>query len=251
VTPPPRLFVLFRPAADRAVVLRQGPSKVFCSIGWDLSCDRFTVGQWCKHKLYPERCDLSADGRWLVYFALNGRWDSETLGAWTAVSRAPYLKAVKLWPLGNTWGGGGLFYRPSELPPAMRDGLVTIDRTTLLQRSTSLTSQLARDGWTATPTGRGKHTFDKPLGAAWTLRRTADGRYGLVDPNGAVELRPGWGWADVDPGRTRLLWAEAGVIFAATITARGPGPARELFDARAMTFAAIAAPYDEPTEILR
>ena len=98
-----------RPESSTAVVLRRGGSKVFCVIGWDLTTDRFQVGQWCKHKIYPHRCDISSDGRYLVYFALNGRWQSQTRGSFTAISRAPYLKALYLWPQGDTWGGGGLF----------------------------------------------------------------------------------------------------------------------------------------------
>ncbi len=40
---------------------------------------------------------------------MNGRWDSETTGSWTAISRAPYLKAIALFPKGDCWNGGGLF----------------------------------------------------------------------------------------------------------------------------------------------
>jgi hypothetical protein len=98
-----------RPESPTAVVLRQGPSKVFCTIGWDLRTDEFTLGQWCRHKIYVDRCDISPDGYWMVYFALNGEWRSETLGAWTAVSIAPYLRAVTLWPAGDTWGVGSAF----------------------------------------------------------------------------------------------------------------------------------------------
>jgi len=82
--PPPRLHVLMRPESPTAVVLRHGPSGVLCTIGWNLRPDVFTVGQWCRHKIYVERCDISPDGYWMVYFALDGRWKSETLGAWTA-----------------------------------------------------------------------------------------------------------------------------------------------------------------------
>ena len=40
---------------------------------------------------------------------MNGQWESEVRGSWTGISRAPYLKAVGLWPNGNCWYGGGLF----------------------------------------------------------------------------------------------------------------------------------------------
>jgi hypothetical protein len=41
---------------------------------------------------------------------MNGRWSSaETRGSWTAISRAPWLKAVVLLGKGDCWNGGGLF----------------------------------------------------------------------------------------------------------------------------------------------
>ena len=44
--------------------------------------------------IYERRCNLSPDGKFLIYFAMNGRWQSEVQGSWTAISRAPYLKAL-------------------------------------------------------------------------------------------------------------------------------------------------------------
>ena len=45
----------------------------------------------------------------MIYFAMNGKWHSETSGSWTAVSKAPYLKAIVLYAKGDCWNGGGLF----------------------------------------------------------------------------------------------------------------------------------------------
>jgi hypothetical protein len=45
----------------------------------------------------------------LIYFAANFNWHSETKGTWTAISRAPYLKAISIWSKGDTYFGGGLF----------------------------------------------------------------------------------------------------------------------------------------------
>ena len=76
---------------------------------WDRSTDSFTDGQWLKHKVYPERCDLSPDGRHFLYFALNGKWNSVTKGSYTALSQPPYFTALSLFPVGDTWSGGGAF----------------------------------------------------------------------------------------------------------------------------------------------
>jgi hypothetical protein len=100
--PPPRLALLQARSAPVAVILRRGPSK------------RVEVIRW----------DLSADARYTY--------------AWTAVSRAPWLTALALWPKGDCWWGGGLFtsdralwlnHRPDEathepeLPPGPLDWL--------------------------------------------------------------------------------------------------------------------------------
>jgi hypothetical protein len=92
-----------------AVVIRRGPSRHVATIGWDLAHDRFKLGQWMYGRIYERRSDLSPDGEHLLYFAMNGRWHSEAKGSWTALSRAPYVKALTLWAKGDCWHGGGLF----------------------------------------------------------------------------------------------------------------------------------------------
>jgi hypothetical protein len=248
--PDPRLYVLMRPETDRAVVLRQGPSKVFCTLGWDLKTDKVVVGQWCKHKIYVERCDISSSGKYFVYFALDGKWSSEAAGAWTALSYAPYLKALKLWPQGNTWGGGGVLYRDrAQAPPsvaAMWDDLDDVDGDRLA--SGVQTDRMKRDGWIRLAKGG----FQKPLAKAMALRTkvvSTRSRYGLVSGD-AFEARPAWTWADIDATRKRLLWAEDGVLHGAPIKATGLGKSYEIFDARDMTFEAIAAPYKNKTVIV-
>ena len=69
---PARLHVLLAGNSSQAVVIRRGPSKHVCVIGWDRSRDTFEEGQWLKGRIYERRCDLSPDGRHLIYFAMNG-----------------------------------------------------------------------------------------------------------------------------------------------------------------------------------
>jgi hypothetical protein len=109
VTVTARLHVLLSRESESGVVIRRGPSKQVCTIGWNRRNDTFTVGQWLRGRIYERRCDLSPDGKHMIYFAMNGRWDSETKGSWTAISRAPHLKALSLWTKGDGWNGGGLF----------------------------------------------------------------------------------------------------------------------------------------------
>lgn len=249
--PPPRLHVLLRPEVAKAVVLRRGGSKVYCAIGWDLSTDGFSVGQWCKHKIYPRRCDLSPDGRWMVYFALNGHWDSEVRGSWTAVSRAPYLKAVCLAPQGDTWGGGGLFVSDGKTPSSGLGRLfASVQRSPRFRLATGAGAgyqdRLQRDGWRL-----GSDGFEKALGKGWTLHKILGDepkeQHRLRATDGRVIDLPQWEWADLDAPRRRIVWAEAGSIRCAPLTHDGIGPVRELFDARPMAFEPIPAPYDDET----
>ena len=104
-----RLHLFFATENDRALIVRQGPSRQFRMILWHRDTDTFQDGQWIRHKVYLERCSLSPDGRHFIYFALDGRWSNETRGSFTALSRPPYWTALSLFPEGDTWGGGGVF----------------------------------------------------------------------------------------------------------------------------------------------
>ncbi|TFW18484.1 hypothetical protein E4L96_13120 [Massilia arenosa] len=102
--------MIFASEADEAVIFARGPSAWFQLVRWDTRHDSFEPGAWIRGTIYPERCDLSPDGRLLLYFVYQGRrgWTSYT-SAWTGVSRSPWLTALALWPWRSTWGGGGRF----------------------------------------------------------------------------------------------------------------------------------------------
>ena len=74
----PRIFGI--PATDAPVVavIRRGPSD-WCHVGrWDVEAMDFQPGSWLRGTIYPQRCDLSPDGRWLCYFTLKAgaRWSA-------------------------------------------------------------------------------------------------------------------------------------------------------------------------------
>ena len=105
-----RLFVISAQSTAKAIILRRGPSKWYHLILWDMALDVFQEGAWFHGRIYEERCDLSHDGRYLLYFAYKHiRIGNESIYAYTALSRAPYLHALVLWPECGTWGGGGRF----------------------------------------------------------------------------------------------------------------------------------------------
>lgn len=104
-----RLHLFFATQNDRAVILRQGPSRHFRMILWHRDNDAFEDGQWILNKVYVERCDLSPDGQHFLYFLVDGRWSKETRGSYMALSRPPYWTALSLFPEGSTWHTRGIF----------------------------------------------------------------------------------------------------------------------------------------------
>lgn len=107
---PARLYVILAREANKAVILRRGPSQWVRVILWHTDTDEFECGQWLRGRIYGERCNLSPDGSLFVYFAAqHHNYRNGYLGTWTAISKPPYLTALALWPKGDTWGGGGMF----------------------------------------------------------------------------------------------------------------------------------------------
>jgi len=274
---PARLHVLLARNSPTAVVIRRGPSHYACTIGWNRTADTFTEGQWLHGRIYERRSDLSADGRYLIYFAMNARWKSDTGGAWTAISRAPWLRAVTLLGKGDCWHGGGLFTRRHRY--WLNDGAghrVIRDSTEVQPDPDSAPERrlggecpgvyyprLIRDGWalregiTVSPT-ESFTVFDKPLGSGWLLRKVAHeqldsppGRgcywdeHELINPAGDVTIDgPDWEWAELD--RRRLVYAKHGCLYAVALPSADARTLAEptlLRDFNPMTFEARTAPY--------
>lgn len=104
-----RLFVITASNAPKSIIIRRGPSKWYHLLKWRMDKDTFEPGAWFHGRIYEEKCDLSPDGNLLVYFCHGGAWRPEYTDSWTAVSRAPWLYALALWPSGTTYGGDGRF----------------------------------------------------------------------------------------------------------------------------------------------
>ena len=66
---PARIHAILAREAGKAVIFRRGPSSKTAILEWDLQTDKFKLGQWFYGSFYPYRCDISPDGRHLVYFA--------------------------------------------------------------------------------------------------------------------------------------------------------------------------------------
>lgn len=270
----PRIHVLLARDAPVGLVLRRGPSKCVASILWDRGTDEFRLGQWLKGRIYERRSDISPDGKYALYFAMNGKWKSETKGSWTAISRVPYLKAIALFAKGDCWHGGGLWTGKNTY--WLNDGYGH----TKLRDSSSVkrdfkhspaenyggeclgvyVHRLLRDGWKlADSRSIGKwhdqDILEKPIGRGWKLRKIAHAEIGappgkgcywdeheLVGPEGEPVIScPDWEWADLDGDR--IVWAAEGKLFAAKLQKDGLAEVTMLHDFNEMMFEAIEAPY--------
>ena len=265
-------MLLARDAAT-AVVIRRGPARHVAVIGWDRATDEFELGQWLYGRIYERRCDLSPDGRHLLYFTMNGRSRSRARGSWTAISRAPYLKALTLLPKGDCWNGGGLFLSSREYWVNGGACHEVLQYESRLVRSTDYPwhesyggecpgvyyIRLQRDGWAMTQRGRedGDEVtrFEKRASGHWKLRKRAyasivrrPGRGCYFDEhelwNARTETRidlPEWEWADVDGGR--LVWAAEGRLFSGQLSPDGLEDTAQLYDFNPLRFERLAAPY--------
>lgn len=269
------LHILLARDAPLGLVIRRGPSKRVCALAWDRETDRFVPGQWLNGRIYERRCDLSPDGKYFIYLAADYSGRKRKVGkSWTAISRAPFLKALALFENMGTWNGGGLFTsnrtywwnaghaRQAHLETTKLSRDTTAYPSGLLENNEDLGvyyRRLERDGWAWSgprPSHwAGPQVFEKALPGGWTLRKLANiedslrenrscywDKHELVHPEERKTLEsPNWAWADWD--RHRLVWTTEGQLWAALLTREGLADQTMLHDFSQMLFEKIQAPY--------
>jgi hypothetical protein len=105
-TTPPRLYCIPAIAAPVVAVLRRGPSD-WSQVGrWDLAAGRYEPGAWLRGRIFPRRCDLSPDGRWLCAFAHKPTATWEHGEAYVVLSKLPWLHALHAFGTCGTWTRG-------------------------------------------------------------------------------------------------------------------------------------------------
>jgi hypothetical protein len=190
--PSVRLYVLLARANSSAVVFRRGPSKRVLLISWNTRNDTFEEGQYFNGHIYERRCDLSPDGKLLLYFAATYR---QPYFSWSAVSRPPYLSALALWSKGDGWGGGGHFIDRHEIALNHRPDEMSLADGFRIPSSLRVKSFGPHSGWGE----------DDPV---WSERLRRDGWVSLskasvakkvVDPSVWLTLDPPAAWEKAHP----------------------------------------------------
>lgn len=104
--PAPRIFCIPATAAPIVAVLRRGPSRWVHVGRWNIATWTYEPGAWFRGRLFPQKCDLSPDGRWLACVAqkTSARWPAGTV--YEAISRLPWLHALAAWEAGTTYTRG-------------------------------------------------------------------------------------------------------------------------------------------------
>jgi hypothetical protein len=271
---PARLHVVLASEAPVGVIFRRGPSNAVCSVLWDRTKDEFQLGQWLRGRMYERRADLSPDGRHLIYFARSGGLSSPTRGSYTAISRAPWLKAIALFGKGDCWQGGGIFTSNSTYWLNGGGCHFPLQDTKEVHRDLKFKPvgmyggecpgvyyvRLQRDGWIlkdelTAGLSSAFAVFEKTLPHGWVLRKYAHAEVGAPPGKGCYWdeheldhpklghrlLKPHWEWAELD-GKT-LVWAEKGQLARAPLKRDELGDAQILFDFNDMKFEPRTAPY--------
>lgn len=82
--PTPRLYFLTAQEAPIVVVFQRGPSKRYHVSKINTQTAQIEHGSWFNGRLYTDDCDLSFDGKWLVY-----KSPVATGAVWTGLCRSP------------------------------------------------------------------------------------------------------------------------------------------------------------------
>ena len=214
--PGPRLFGIPATKAPIVAVLRRGPTAWSHVARWDVARGVYEPGAWIRSNLYPQRCDLSPDGRWLCYFTLKmpGAWKAGS--TYVALSRLPWVTALAAWGTCGTWTRGAHFVEDRRVwevgEPA--EGDATPCRHTFglaITRPTTFPVERRR-GWTETPDTPPREASDM-----WDERRAVVMEKPRPKSGGAMRLKVRGHFAAFREGQSRDVSYE--LVEASRVTA--------------------------------
>jgi len=100
-----RIHLLAAKEAPIVVILQRKRAKLFHIITVDTERHLVTEGSWFRGRLHEMKCDISFDGKFMVYLAIGKGSGKYT--AWSGLCRLPWLKTlVESDNPGINWGGG-------------------------------------------------------------------------------------------------------------------------------------------------
>jgi len=259
-----RLHVLLASENDSALVIRRGPTKQTCTLGWNRANDRFTLGQWLKGRIFTENCGLSPDGRHFIYCAskYDPSFNLNHEGVYSVVSRAPFLKALHFWaPQKHTLGGGFFnnerFWISTNYPSPEVRSLPHFSRVedapelaTLPLRWSGISGwRREQEGWALQAKDYQRRKLWRKTLGEWTLAYSIENQKNRLPDtyelrhNGSEEVvaKGEWSWADFDAPRNRLCFARDGQLWALPL--RIGATETLLHDFNSMQFEPVAAPY--------
>lgn len=105
-----RIYFLPALSAPNVVVIRRKPSKCYHIMLWNTETDELQHGAWFWGKIYPERSDISPDGRRLVFFAYGNNGIIKTM-----VCRPPNLRPFFATQEADAQLGGGFWVNSKYL----------------------------------------------------------------------------------------------------------------------------------------
>lgn len=198
-------------------MFRRGPSKYFQLYVWNRGKDSFKRFGVFNGKLYPERSDISPDGKHFLYFAMAGSaWAvPATGGTWTALAEVGKMSAKALWGMGHTWGGGGVFLSNSAYWLDDSHGKP-------IRHSSSFKRILG-----VKPPIPAHARRESPMEKSWILVKARKG-YRIEKETEASLEYPDWEWAGWDC--SRVVWAQLGKLYGAPLKSSGLGASYEIFD---------------------
>jgi hypothetical protein len=99
-----RIHLLVARNAPTVVILQRKRAKLFHIVTVDAKKRRLEEGSWFRGKLYVLRCDVSFDGKHMVYLAMGSQGNT-----WNGVCRLPWLSTLTEAENLGAWFGGGYF----------------------------------------------------------------------------------------------------------------------------------------------
>ena len=95
-----RLYVLIPIESHNAIIICRHSSKKTGVFGWDMLINKVTVSQWLKSRIHEYFSDITPDGKYFIYSSIDKGY------SYTAISKAPWIKAISFWWDGGFRGGG-------------------------------------------------------------------------------------------------------------------------------------------------